>query len=675
MSEEEYNNTEIEDPRGKTDDDIALEVVDKRIEIERIEHEDGTIEEIKHYYIDSNNNDAVTNGRTSVDGIKSSLTQKAVDAASLAADIGCGVVEGVMSIYTVVSAYQNLQFLNLVSGFLESTSKMKAGDGTESPIHEYSTLLTTKKETVDGEGNSTGAKKTAMESAGMAWLFSGDKISSDDASVQNTNFESVMQSAMSSVVGLTVGTENLVKTFEACGYVKIATAGINLVSTVISVIPIIGGTVKFVQLGLKEVAQEAVKFAVQGIFSTIIVPAIIEKVAQSIIEDVATEWLGEDLGNAVIAGVSKYLGGNGSSGGQGPGSEAKVIAYYGKQQEVIAEEAEYQRSIRSPFDVSSPHTFLGTLAYSVLPMAYSSSGIMSAFTNISSLMTSSVSSMLPTASAVEMNDTITSVGDCPLLESTGTLGDAYCNPIIITDTSTVGSNPDVIESTVRNGYDKNGKKLLNDDGTINGESDLAKYVTYCGQRTSQYGVNDASITESIVGGGTAKSIIGMVPVLGDLDAIATATSEIESRKWITGEACVVSDDNPYWNGTDGDNQLYQRYAENQRLLENTDPKYKSTVTAYLENYYEENPIDESFEGTLARFSGMTKEQVTDTLALIEYYQFIGEYDALARHDFTHAAEPEMVEIEFNNNNVVAVEAILPKTLVYLDLRNRQATTA
>lgn len=640
---------------------------------------------IVSYTVKGNNNDATINGANDVKSLETSLSNKAMRAASAAAegvDVVCSAIEGLMSIYTVVSAYQSLQFLNVISGFLESVDKVKAGDGDNSPIHEYSNNLTTVAPTVTSDENGNEevvAEKTAMESAGMSWLFSDTPINSNDASVSNVNFESIMSnmSLLTSNISITA------KTFEACGYAKVAGGAVNLISAIVSTgmsfIPVAGQAITFTQRVIKIASSLAIDFTIRTFFR-VAIPIITQKVVNSIIKDAATEWFGEDLGNAIISGASKYLGGNGTSGGQGPGSESKVIAYLTEQQSVIAQEAEYQRSIRSPFDITSPYTFLGSLAYSILPLSYSSSGVLAAITKVSSLTTSSITSLLPTADAIGVNDSITSTGDCPLLEGVGAVGDAYCNPYIITDTATVDSDPESIETKVHQMTDSKGVSNFNADGTINEKSDLAKYITYCGQRTSQYGLKDSSIVDSLSGeieteessggiGSWLSQLIGLVPVLGDTQNLLQSIYDADLLQWTTGEACVVSDENEFWE----DNQYYQRYAENQRLLENMNPDYKSTVTAYLEEYYEENPVDDSFEGQLARFSGMSKEKVEDTLALIEYYQFLDEYDASTRYAFNVKEEKKEVEIEYENENEIAyfMTGILPRYVVYADVRNRQ----
>jgi len=664
------------------------------VEIEEVyEYDDNGDIVDTDWIVKGNNNSNTINGATNAADLEVSLNRKATKAAmaangasiaTAAIDTTCAVVEGLMSIYTVVSAYQSLQFLNLISGYLESVDKMKAGYGDASPIHEYSTNLTTVAPTVEtsGSGENTTqtvvAEKTAMESAGMSWLFSDVPINSNDTSVQNTNFESIMTN-LSSITG---DIQITAQVFEACGYARVVSGITNLVLTGMSFIPIAGQAITFTQVAFKLAGEFAVNAVIQTFFS-IAIPVIVRKVVNSIIEDAATEWFGEDLGNAMISGASKYLGGNGSSGGQGPGSESKVIAYLNEQATVIAEEAEYQRSIRSPFDISSPHTFLGSLAYSVLPLAYSNSGTMSALTKVSSLTSSSLVAMLPTATAVGVNNEITSTGDCPLLEGVGAVGDAYCNAYIITDTATIDDAPDVIEEKV---HQMKGGANFNDDGTIKEGSDLAKYITYCGQRTSQYGLKDSTIVEGLseevragqeTEGGLFDwlgQIIGLIPVLGDTQSILVSINDADLMQWTTGEACVVSEDNKYWSNDQYNYQYYQRYAENQRLLENINPDYKSTVTAYLEDYYKENPVDDSFEGQLARFSGMSKAEVTDTLALIDYYRFLNEYDASTRYAFVVEPEAAEVKLEFDNENTIAMNVfILPREMIFADVRNRQTT--
>ena len=627
--------------------------------------------------IASSSGDAAAQSTSSaVSKISKVLNSKAVKAASAIGEVGCALLEGLVSIYTVVSAYQNLQFLNLVSGFLESVDKVKAGDGGGSPINEYGTNLTTKADTLDDNGNVAPGRegKTAVESAGVSWLFGkNNSISQNDASVRNVNFETIM----SNISVLTSNIRLTSDVYAACGYVKAGLAAADLATTIIGFIPVAGQAIKGVQLGVKEAAKVAIKIAVQVAFY-IVVPIVAKNLANMIIKDVATDWFGEDLGNAIVSGAGKYLGGNGTSGGQSPGSMAAVTSYLGARDAVIADEAKYQRATRSPFDITSRHTFLGSMVYAAIPLAYSG-GMMSDVVNVAGMISSSVAGLMPAADAVSESGELTSSGDCDLLGSTGAVGDAFCNAYIITDTSTIDTSPVAVNDIVHNASGNNviastgdvyshvGSGNFDENGNIKRDSNLGKYVTYCGQRTSQYGIKDLTIADSIVENDFAK-IMGYVPVINDFTQMYEGIKEEANYDWITGAACVASEENPHWD----EYKWYQRYAENERLVENMNPGYTSTVTAYLREYYEENPLDQSYEGTLARFTGMSKEQVEDTLALIDYYEFLNEYNPNERYAFGKPAVEVEKELKFDSGNSVAeqVWGILLGQISYADVRNR-----
>ena len=98
---------------------------------------------------------------------------------------------------------------------------------------------------------------------------------------------------------------------------------------------------------------------------------------------------------------------------------------------------------------------------------------------------------------------------------------------------------------------------------------------------------------------------------------------------------------------------------------------KSAIAVYLEDYYEKNPLDNSYEGMLARYSGLSKETVEETLDLIAYYQYINEYDASERYAFEGVSgneEPEKVLLD--NEIVMDGMTIALEGVVYADVRNR-----
>jgi len=625
---------------------------------------------------------------SALSNIQSALNSKAFKAAAAVAKVGsvaCSIVEGIMAIYSVVSAYDQAQSLNLISGFLESSSKNKAGKGEASGYHAYGEELTTKADLKYnyGDDHSVIAKdKTAMESAGMDWLFSDTAINPYDPSVLNVNFQAIM----SNVSKVSSYAANMASMFESCGYIKATSAVLDLGVTIVSFIPLVGQAVKVSQVLVKVVKKVALTAGVALALNAII-PYITQGIVNYIIGDFATELFGPDLGNAIASSANKLMGGNGTSGGQSPGSEAAVAAYLNERNEVIAQEAEYQRAIRSPFDITSPYTFLGSMVYSLIPIAFSGGGIMSSLRQVSGLASSAISSMLPTAGAISNEAAIASKGDCSLLEQVGVMGDAYCNPYIITDVSTIRVSPVSVNNIIRNtitdteiasisasvpGMSEGVRSnMIDPDGTIKDDSDLARYISYCGQRTSPYGVKDGNITQDVTGtGSTVSSIIRMVPILDDLAGAVDGMKEQANMDWISGRACVASETNSAWNN----NRWYQRYAENMRLVENMNPGYESNVTALVKEQLGDDPIDDSFEATIARFAGMSKEKVEDTLALIEYYQYVANYDGSERYHFTESEPERPVTDYFDNENIVAESYILTNPIIYADVRNRQTMT-
>ena len=161
-------------------------------------------------------------------------------------------------------------------------------------------------------------------------------------------------------------------------------------------------------------------------------------------------------------------------------------------------------------------------------------------------------------------------------------------------------------------------------------SSLYRYIIFCTQRDTQYGTADSNISSKLTstGNATVDSIINnlgnAIDVAGDIqDLIETAKQE-ENAGWISGRWCLESSTNERW---ESEIKYYQRYVQDQRLMVGMGVIDKSSAEVALENWYEENPIDNSFEGIIARYSGYTKEEVIAVLDTLEYYNYIANYDA------------------------------------------------
>ena len=165
-----------------------------------------------------------------------------------------------------------------------------------------------------------------------------------------------------------------------------------------------GGTTTVAAV-LEEALWQGFKIAVGAIIS-IAVSSLIGYIAPIIANiftrKLATEFLGEDLGNAVMAGGSAYLSRNHQGGGGLVANESGYMAALTYQDQVNREEAETDRLARSPFDYTSANTFAGQLAVSMTPVMLQADSLGSAVGNFGKVVSNSIKSLLPTASAISV---------------------------------------------------------------------------------------------------------------------------------------------------------------------------------------------------------------------------------------------------------------------------------
>ena len=612
-----------------------------------------------------------------------------IDSGAGFADAAIGLACGAVKLYTAVSllvyAHQVSETLNVFSGLVESVDKVKAGDGTNSPINEYMITLTQ----ADDNG------KTAMSSSGMAVLYSGGQGSSytNNSSVQLVNSEN----AFSDALGLpALAGMSTMAAFSACAYAQMTSSTVQLVLGVLSF-----GLSNLINLLFGFVAS---MLTVAGI--NVAIDLLVGYVVSVFSTDIISNMFGEEYGDYLAKGASTYLGKNYQASGGSPGSAEAVAEYNAAKQEAIAEEAAFDRATLSPFDTSSPYTFLGSIMDSLATFSTTSAGnaLTSTVTAMSTTLSNSVSSLLPSASALATTRLNQTIGSCPLLESVGAVGDMYCNPYYVDDFSTIDTDiNEVIRKVASFGSFEGYDGSITDDEIqqyLDGElelkivetSNLYRFIVYCGGRDSLYGVADGNIASELnaasTGNSTFDDIIGAVPILGDAQAALEAASDVANVGWVGGGNCIDTGSDQWEN----EFKWYQRFTEDSRLMENMgffdssstaaievdQDRAESEVIAYdpeetydtngniiardadgnlvtKENstqglsavskamlaYYEENPVDNSYLGQLSRISGMTEDTIIAILDETEEYLARLEYDPTGRAPAEIPAQQEL----------------------------------
>lgn len=551
--------------------------------------------------------------------IKSKLATKFTRTANLGVNAGCAIMTVASSINNIANAAEKIQILNFATGFNEAVQKTQV-EGKGAPMYAYMDRLNKP----DANGSS------GMNAAGMVLTFGGSVANlSSDESVKKYNFENSYHELFNSGITLKDASMEAVRN---CSYLRIAASVTDLaVSTAaIALAPVTGG-ISLSAIVFKTALSAGVAFAVTQIIDT-----LVPRVAAMITRDLITDIAGPDVGNALVAGDELYKYSNHKFHG-GTGGDAATYAAFNKvTQEVIAEEAEYERANKSPFDPTSPYTFFGALYGNLLTTFSSLSTPTKLLSSLSSSLSASMNKILPTASALDNTNLTYKKGNCPISEEdTGAWSNFYCITPTVSDPSTMQMDPADVFLTVKNlgGFktDITGKVVTSSDGNpvIDTKSELGKYIGFCTQRQTSYGQADASILGAIVqpstGSTAADSIInGAINAIDEVDDAVTiiqAAIQNHNEGWISGLYCLASSKNPRWN----EMKYYQRYLEQQHTLEGMGVVKRSSLDLALDEWYEEHPIDNSYAGQLAYFSGYTKAEVELTLDFIERQNLLAEY--------------------------------------------------
>lgn len=173
-------------------------------------------------------------------------------------------------------------------------------------------------------------------------------------------------------------------------------------------------------------------------------------------------------------------------------SDSAAIAQYDKVvEETLARKAEADRASLSPFDISSPNTFLGSIVHNLATIAlknYSYSGGVS-LTGVATGMTNNaISSLTSSATAEGANYKFTTMigTNCDTVNAVSTEGDLYCSSRNTNNTDYMNYTLDDWKGTIVGGS-------IDDEGRILDGSALEQYVTMGMDRPTTVGVKSAEV--------------------------------------------------------------------------------------------------------------------------------------------------------------------------------------
>ena len=420
--------------------------------------------------------------------------------------------------------------------FMENISKMKAGDGNESKINEAMNYLFKQQESSITDvktGETITTKGSMLESPSLYAILAGEKI--DVNKVTNYASDRVLKS-----VENRVGTGNVSNEYREE----------NVTSTGTKTRGTIG---RFLWGGEETASFDAMANTV---------PIVNESMVDNGFDTIGGIYGGELLVEGAV-NVGKMLA-KASGGTAGDGDAVKSYARLGN--EIAALDKEADRLNKSPFDITSSNTFLGSI-----------------FHKFGSVFKNGIFNLFSSASAEDEGTLyLSNFGtDCETIGSVGAVGSAACSEIATFDTSTLDdpfNNSEFMAFVEENTEYENGKR------TVKPDSDLANFIKYNNERMTPIGAMDGGILEALTGGSSS------IPFISDIiSMIKTWLGASDEDKAIaTGKVFVNSSSNPDW----AKYKYAQRYVS---LARATDAlrQYDGDETAYNNiKYFEgsENPV-------------------------------------------------------------------------------------
>ena len=201
---------------------------------------------------------------------------------------------------------------------------------------------------------------------------------------------------------------------------------------------------------------------------------------------VAPNTVGEDLGNAIVAGSGFFLGKNAAIGGNNILTQDQAVAYLQEQDKYLAMQGKIEAKNLSPFALSSKHTMMGSMISSNLHLFTQLSSLRSVGLNILKSAKLSLARLNPVSQAKRSAVYFERCQDSEFLKLNKHLNgqkialDPFCNPIYGVDVQAIKTSPiDVINQLVNSGDLVKTDPKCQEDCELVPAGDLKKYQKNC----------------------------------------------------------------------------------------------------------------------------------------------------------------------------------------------------
>lgn len=363
------------------------------------------------------------------------------DTITLAAAGICGVADIPGVITKAVRGFQMMQLIKYSAVFLSAFGAIKAGDAKPAEVSAIGDILT---KNVNG--------KSAMDSFGMRYVMTGDsnpingdykkfspgasivaKLGKMEKIADNKYKQDACKVMSNPVTGKAIQGAMAINAWDTAG-VSLAGVAVDMITAFL--------LQKFMEATLPTLISAAVK----------LIP--MDKILEFFVGNLTKDIKGEDVGNALVSGASHTMGQTSNAGGNMPLSVNEAIAYEATTKQVQLAYAEEDRATKSPFDISSPNTMLGSIVYKLTPyLAASSFGSFSSVLgSISKIVGTSFGLALQPLSAHAADGSEYKMCDDPSIADNDIAAGPFCNVIYGVPPKYLNSDPvQVADDLIKSG--------------------------------------------------------------------------------------------------------------------------------------------------------------------------------------------------------------------------------
>jgi hypothetical protein len=166
--------------------------------------------------------------------------------------------------------------------------------------------------------------------------------------------------------------------------------------------------------------------------------------------------------------------------------------------------------------------------------------------------------------------------------------------------------------------------------------------------------------------------LGIIPLVGSGMSLFNSQKVIRNAAYIDKRACKYGYEPSFEETLEipskDELKVYGAIYPQSRVAVGQGLTDKDIVGDYIKEYYKENPIDTSFEGILAHFSGLTKETVIATIDQMNTLSFLAHYEPDGYGPLFYEEEEREYNIE--EDNTIEQNYVIASNLYFEEHRMR-----